>query len=427
MRAQGRWLFGKQFPIAAVVCLTFLSSRSHAHTLTLVWDPNPEPEVAGYIVYVGTEPGIYAEQFDVGPKSQFVYDAGEAGSFYFAVAAYAPGPTVGPRSAEVAFHPTSPTRTDTRSIHPILDAASSERQSIADGGHASAASTLATATPICALDDLSKCYSREPFATTPGLVLGIAPAPEGVFLAQADRVSLATEGGLRQVLALPSGTTGFTGIELDPQFSATHHVWVGQIETGQDGRASFSLVRYRELHGQLAEPAHIVTGISLADSAPVFKPSPDGKIYLAVPDDPRQSDPYEGRILRYQTDGSTPRDNPAAGPIFAAGPTQPIGLIVTAKGAGLYTGIGEQGQPKTLAFGPEDGRPFLSGRVTLDSNADLVVVGSPINGTLRLERFRVEQATPTAVSDQWDEIFLASYSEGTGMSVVERLKPTRPR
>ena len=69
MRAQGRWLFGKQFPIAAVVCLTFLSSRSHAHTLTLAWDPNPEPEVAGYIVYVGTEPGIYAEQFDVGVRA----------------------------------------------------------------------------------------------------------------------------------------------------------------------------------------------------------------------------------------------------------------------------------------------------------------------------------------------------------------------
>ena len=45
---------------------------AHADTLTLAWDRNPEPEVNGYIVYIGNAPGVYTQQIDVGNTIEYV-------------------------------------------------------------------------------------------------------------------------------------------------------------------------------------------------------------------------------------------------------------------------------------------------------------------------------------------------------------------
>lgn len=73
-----------------------------ADTLTLMWDRSPDASVAGYLVYVGTQSGVYGATYDVGNSTQFAYANALAGQpYYFAVAAYYPGPVVGARSAEV--------------------------------------------------------------------------------------------------------------------------------------------------------------------------------------------------------------------------------------------------------------------------------------------------------------------------------------
>jgi len=73
-----------------------------ADTLTLMWDPNPDTNVAGYMVYVGTESGVYTNSYDVGNTTSFPFNAAPGQRYYFAVAAYAYGPLIGNRSGEVS-------------------------------------------------------------------------------------------------------------------------------------------------------------------------------------------------------------------------------------------------------------------------------------------------------------------------------------
>jgi hypothetical protein len=88
--------------LAFVLVMTGARSVS-AETVTLLWDRSPDANVAGYLVYVGTQPGVRAVTYDVGDATSFVYSAAVPGQqYYFSVAAYTPGPVVGEPSAEVS-------------------------------------------------------------------------------------------------------------------------------------------------------------------------------------------------------------------------------------------------------------------------------------------------------------------------------------
>src|SRR5678815_3077075 len=41
-----------------------------ATSVTIAWDPNPEPEVTGYLVLYGTQPGVYSGRVDVGVRTE---------------------------------------------------------------------------------------------------------------------------------------------------------------------------------------------------------------------------------------------------------------------------------------------------------------------------------------------------------------------
>lgn len=78
-------------------------SDATAGVLTLQWDPSPDGSVAGYTVYVGTEPGKYSATFNVGNQLRFAFQDAQPGrSYYFAVAAYTSGNILGPLSVEVS-------------------------------------------------------------------------------------------------------------------------------------------------------------------------------------------------------------------------------------------------------------------------------------------------------------------------------------
>lgn len=81
-----------------------MTARSAAaDTLTVMWDRSADSDVAGYLVYVGTESGVYANAYDVGNSTSFAYSSANAGqAYYFAVAAYFPGPVIGAKSTEVS-------------------------------------------------------------------------------------------------------------------------------------------------------------------------------------------------------------------------------------------------------------------------------------------------------------------------------------
>src|SRR5262249_18784299 len=65
--------------------------------------------IGGYVVYVGTQSGSYSNAYDVGNTLAFSYPNAIAGQpYYFALAAYYPGPTIGAKSSEIVGYSNAP-------------------------------------------------------------------------------------------------------------------------------------------------------------------------------------------------------------------------------------------------------------------------------------------------------------------------------
>jgi fibronectin type 3 domain-containing protein len=57
--------------------------------VTLAWDPNTEPQLAGYKVYFGTSTGVYTTTIDVQNVTTYTVTGLAPGqTYYFAVTAY---------------------------------------------------------------------------------------------------------------------------------------------------------------------------------------------------------------------------------------------------------------------------------------------------------------------------------------------------
>ena len=62
---------------------------AQADSVSLAWNPNPEPDLAGYKLYMGTSPGSYSQIFDVGHVTSYTVSNLVAGdTYYFALTAY---------------------------------------------------------------------------------------------------------------------------------------------------------------------------------------------------------------------------------------------------------------------------------------------------------------------------------------------------
>ena len=73
-----------------VISITFfLPVDSMAGEVTLEWDLNSEPDVAGYIMYWGTTSRSYSDSVDVGNQNSYTVSGLEDGrTYYFTVTAY---------------------------------------------------------------------------------------------------------------------------------------------------------------------------------------------------------------------------------------------------------------------------------------------------------------------------------------------------
>jgi hypothetical protein len=87
-------------PLAVVALLLSGAAPAAAATVSLQWDANTEPDVAGYILEYGTRSGIYDTRIDVGKTTTAALSL-NPGTYYFIVAAYSPGGTSDP-SAEIS-------------------------------------------------------------------------------------------------------------------------------------------------------------------------------------------------------------------------------------------------------------------------------------------------------------------------------------
>ncbi len=88
--------------LCSVLFLGTLSAA--AASITLQWDANTEPDIAGYILEYGTTSGVYDNRVDVGRTTTATVSL-NPGKYYFVVLAYSPGGTSDPSNELVVTVP----------------------------------------------------------------------------------------------------------------------------------------------------------------------------------------------------------------------------------------------------------------------------------------------------------------------------------
>jgi hypothetical protein len=92
--------------VLAVAVLMLWAPALEAASVTLAWDPNPEPDIAGYTICYGVQPGVYTNSINVGNQTSFVVPDLTAGQrYYFMVQAYNTAGLVSLPSQEVTDVP----------------------------------------------------------------------------------------------------------------------------------------------------------------------------------------------------------------------------------------------------------------------------------------------------------------------------------
>ena len=92
--------------ITAFVFYAAQATSAQSVTVTLVWDPNPEPDIAGYKLHYGVAPGPYTQEIDVGNLTTHpVSDLQEGTLYVFAVKAYNTAGVESPFSTQVFYPP----------------------------------------------------------------------------------------------------------------------------------------------------------------------------------------------------------------------------------------------------------------------------------------------------------------------------------
>jgi hypothetical protein len=79
--------------------------------VTLAWDPNSEPDLAGYQIHYGSSPGIRSTSINVGNQATYTVRGLGSGTYYFAVSAYNTSGIEGGFSNEVFTIITAPSNT----------------------------------------------------------------------------------------------------------------------------------------------------------------------------------------------------------------------------------------------------------------------------------------------------------------------------
>lgn len=113
---------------------------------------------------------------------------------------------------------------------------------------------------------------------------------------------------------------GLLGLVLDPGFAANHFVYLAECHGSDDRHNDVRVVRYREESDHLLEPKVLIDDIPCfhnhAGGRLLF--GPDGKLYITTGDADQppltqRLDRLNGKILRINSDGTIPDDNPFVG------------------------------------------------------------------------------------------------------------------
>jgi glucose/arabinose dehydrogenase len=167
----------------------------------------------------------------------------------------------------------------------------------------------------------------------------LAFAPDGrLFIAErSGRVRSVQRAGLAAEPMPPidevalSGDGGLLSIALDPAFERTHWVYAIYTTPSRSGAPVFRVARFREVRGVLAERAVLLDDIPVSPIRPAasIRFGGDGKLYIAIDDGGSVRSPGDlaslnGKILRLNADGTTPRDQ--SNPVYSVEHRSPRGF-----------------------------------------------------------------------------------------------------
>ncbi len=89
MRVKPGWRVRTLGILIGLLLLLGVPMAAKAESVSLTWNPNTEPDLAGYKLYMGTSPGSYSQIFDVGHVTSYTVSTLVLGeTYYFALTAY---------------------------------------------------------------------------------------------------------------------------------------------------------------------------------------------------------------------------------------------------------------------------------------------------------------------------------------------------
>ena len=204
----------------------------------------------------------------------------------------------------------------------------------------SAAGVVSRAAPIETVVTEGFRLRAEPVVEGVGPLTDLAASPDGrLFIAgRGGRLWIASGGSVVEAARVAGAAPdGHVSIALAPDFDRTRLVYLLYQAADTDGSV-LRLLRAREAGGTLGEASVLLDDVSVQEGqAGVVRVAAEGRIYVGVPDDggSEASDlaAWGGKLLRLDTEGRTPRDNPWASPVFTLGHQEPRGLAWDSAGA----------------------------------------------------------------------------------------------
>jgi len=218
--------------------------------------------------------------------------------------------------------------------------------------------TVPPDTPSSPASDADDRFERVAAGEVFDDVRDAALTPDGQLLV-AERAGILRVAHLREARPLPSllvygtraagGTGSLLSVALDPDFERTRTIYVLQTAVSSRDELAYQLVRYRQAGEMFGERAVLMETASavLGQPAGTVRVGPDGKLYVAMSDPrglrrTRSGAEAEGRILRLNSDGTTPPDQPSASPVYAAAEGEARGLDWNPDGGELWVAHGGQ-------------------------------------------------------------------------------------
>jgi glucose/arabinose dehydrogenase len=130
---------------------------------------------------------------------------------------------------------------------------------------------------------------------------------------------------------------GLLSLAVDPDYARSRFVYL--VYTTLSG---FRLARVRAVGDTLGDRAILLDGVPAGSrAAAAIRFGPDRRVYLGLDDSgdaPRAGDlgSFNGKILRLNSDATTPADQPNASPVYVSGIRSPRGMAWSASGAALW-------------------------------------------------------------------------------------------